>query len=274
MTARDWFSVDYEAFAGYLGFGEEDLQRDRIHSEVVIPLEQMGHLYPPGTVGAAVGKVRGLHLMYRYLDRMFRKTIACKSGDKGSIADYSRNLLVRMVPGTRPFSVFDFIWSEIKSVGERPLKGCGFAPYVTYMIRHVTGFSFECDKEHKVLHIFPSLSEIDTPLLDLTHAPAAGAGAATGAHSPPRAPPQYPPRCMSPICKLFTCIFSMCKDAEVRQRKEREARRTDTRTLKQISERLELHPPRSPISEGEPSSETETEAHKMERYNQLVADFF
>lgn len=63
--------------------------------------------------GGAIGKVIGLHPTYRYLDRMFRKTIDSKGCDKGSIVDYSRNLLRQMVPGARPFSIFDFIWSEI-----------------------------------------------------------------------------------------------------------------------------------------------------------------
>ena len=45
----------------------------------------------------------------------------------------------------------------------------------------------------------------------------------------------------------------MCKDIRTCQQKEREARRKDTQTLKQIAARLELDPPRSPISNDEPS---------------------
>ena len=81
-----------------------------------------------------MGKVLGLHPTYRYLDRMFRKTIDYKGGDKGNIADYSRNLLHRMAPDARPFSVFDFIWCEIRSIVERLLKDCGFALYIMHMI--------------------------------------------------------------------------------------------------------------------------------------------
>ena len=95
-------------------------------------------MYPLGGERGAVGKVLGLHPTYRYLDRMFRKTIDCMEGDKGNIVDYSRNLLHRMALDAQPFSVFDFIWSEIRSVGERPLKGCGFAPYIMFMIEKVT----------------------------------------------------------------------------------------------------------------------------------------
>ena len=86
-----------------------------------------------------MGKVLGLHPTYRYLDRMFRKTIDCKGGDKRNIIDYSRNLLHRIAPDARPFDVFDFIWCEIRSVSERPLKGYGFAPYITHMIEQVIG---------------------------------------------------------------------------------------------------------------------------------------
>ena len=50
----------------------------------------------------------GLHPTYRYLGRMFRKSIDRKGGDKGTIADYSRNLLHRMALDAQPFSVFDF----------------------------------------------------------------------------------------------------------------------------------------------------------------------
>ena len=109
------------------------ISRDMIHSEQVLPLEQLTYMYPLGGK-RSMEKVLGLHPTYRYLDRMFRKTINYKGGDKGNIADYSRNLLNRMAPDAWPFNVFDFIWYQIRSVGERPLKGYGFAPYLMHMI--------------------------------------------------------------------------------------------------------------------------------------------
>ena len=56
-----------------------------------------------------MGNVLGLHPTYRYLDIMLKKTIDYKGGDKGNIADYSRNLLDRMALDAWPFSVFNFI---------------------------------------------------------------------------------------------------------------------------------------------------------------------
>ena len=66
--------------------------------------------------GGSVGKVDGLHPTYRYQYRMFRKSIDYMGCDKGTIVDYSRNLLHMMVPDAWPFSVFNFIWCEIQSV--------------------------------------------------------------------------------------------------------------------------------------------------------------
>ena len=63
--------------------------------------------------GGSVGKVDGLHPTYRYLDRMFRKSINYKGGDKGTVVDCSRNLLHRMAPDAESFSIFDIIWCEI-----------------------------------------------------------------------------------------------------------------------------------------------------------------
>ena len=202
--------------------------------------------------------------------QVFRKTIDCKGGDKGNIVDYSRNLLHRMAPDARPFSIFDFIWCEIWSVGERPLKSYGFAPYIMYMIEQVTGHTFEYDKIHKALKIVADLPEIGLPPagpggaagIAEVDAPESGVAAAAGGVSPsPRAPSRSSSRrgCPPlPIHRLFSSIFGMCRDIQTRQQKEREARRKDTRTLKQIASNLELDPPRSPLSD-EAASESETE---------------
>jgi hypothetical protein len=101
--------VDYEVFAGYLGIPEDELQKDIIHTEGVLPTKRMAYMHR----GGSIGKVDGLHPTYRYLDRMFRKSIDCKGGDKGTIVDYFGNLLHRMALDAWPFIIFDFIWCEI-----------------------------------------------------------------------------------------------------------------------------------------------------------------
>jgi hypothetical protein len=90
MLEGTWYSVDYIVFMGYLGISEDEFQRDRIHTEQVLPPEKLGYMYPP-KAGGSIGKVVGLYPTYKYLDKMFKKMIDCMGGDKGSIADYSRN---------------------------------------------------------------------------------------------------------------------------------------------------------------------------------------
>jgi hypothetical protein len=109
MLEGQWYIIDYAVFVGYLGISEEELQRDRIHTEQVLPRHRLGYMYPPKVGRGVVGKVDDLHPTYRYLDRMFRKMIDFKGGDKGMIAYYSRNLLHRMALDAEPFSIFDFI---------------------------------------------------------------------------------------------------------------------------------------------------------------------
>ena len=136
------------------------------------------------------------------------------------------------------------------------------------MIEQVTGHTFEYDEVHKALKIVADLPEIgvlpaspggaaSAPEADAPAGGAAAAGASPLPHAPShssscrRSPP-------SPIRKMFSAIFGMCKDIRTYQQKEREARRKDTHTLKQITSRLELDPPRSPLSD-EAASEPETE---------------
>ena len=93
-----------------------------------------------------------------------------------------------------------------------------------------------------------------------------GGGAAAGRASPlPHAPSHSSSRHYSPpspIRKMFSAIFGMCKDIQTCQQKERKARRKDTQTMKQIAARLELDPPRSPLSdEGASEPETEEQQH-------------
>ena len=71
---------------------------------------------------------------------------------------------------------------------------------------------------------------------------------------------------------MFSAIFGMCRDIQTRQQNERDARRMDTQTLKQIAARLELDPPRSPLS-NEAASEPEIEEQQQARYDREFAEF-
>jgi hypothetical protein len=174
---------------------------------------------------------------YAYLNRLFRRIVAPREGDGTKIPAYNKNILAVMAPNANgfEFSIFDFIWKEIKAISENPLKSCGYALYLMHMIERVTAQTFFCEKEHHPLRIKNNL-----------RAPVEDSRAAAPHSSPPRAArgrgqPRDKP--LSPIRKIFSLLFGMCKSqhaVDVRAQHERRERR-------QISERnmhsLELAAP-------------------------------
>jgi hypothetical protein len=92
---------------------------------------------------------------YAYLNRLFRRTVTPREEDGTKILTYNKNILAAMTPNANgfEFSVFDFIWEEIKAISENPLKSCGYAPYIIHMIERVTARTFFCEKEHHPLRI-------------------------------------------------------------------------------------------------------------------------
>jgi hypothetical protein len=133
------------------------------------------------------------------------------------------------------FSVFDFIWGEIKAISESPLKSCGYASYIMHMIERVTGQTFGYDKEHHLLQI---KNDLRVPMEERR--------AVALRSSPPRAargrqqPRDKPP---PPIQKIFSLLFGICKSqhaADVRAQHEMHERRKITKSVKEIRTHLNL----------------------------------
>jgi hypothetical protein len=61
---------------------------------------------------------------YVYLNQLFRRIVTPKEGDETKILAYNKNILPAMAPNANEFefSVFNFIWEEIKAISENPLK--------------------------------------------------------------------------------------------------------------------------------------------------------
>ncbi|TVU38441.1 hypothetical protein EJB05_11812, partial [Eragrostis curvula] len=78
-----------------------------------------------------------------------------------------------ILPHGTTFSVFDFIWEEIKIIANNPLKSCGYAPYIMLMIEKVTGATFECEMKHLYLKVKVNLKM-----------PVEDSGAAAQSHEP------------------------------------------------------------------------------------------
>jgi hypothetical protein len=97
--------------------------------------------------------------------------------------------------------------------------------------------------------------------------------AATPHSSPPRAArgtEQQRGKPPSPIRKIFTLLFGMCKSQhaiEVRAQHERHERRKITKSVKEIRTHLNLQPPSSSIaSESEESPEIESFEERIARF--------
>jgi hypothetical protein len=131
--------------------------------------------------------------------------------------------------------VFDFIWEEIKTIPESPLKSCGYAPYIMHMIERVMGRTFGCDKEHHPLRI---KNDLRAPMEEMRaaepHSSPSGAARGRGQHG------DKPP---SHIQKIFSLLSGMCKSqhaTNVKSQHEKRARRKDTKSIKEIRAHLNL----------------------------------
>jgi hypothetical protein len=206
---------------------EITFEKYEIHFASRLDGSRMRFMYP-GNKRGNTGTTSDLLPFYAYLNHLFQRMMTPREGDSLNIASYNWNLLVTMAP--RPhgfeFSVFDFIWREIKAISESPLKSCGYAPNIMHMIERVIGQTLGYDKEHHPLRIKNDL-----------RAPVEERRAAAPRSSPPRAargrgqPRDKPP---SSIQKNFSLLFGMCKSqhaADVRAQHERRERRKITKLI-------------------------------------------
>jgi hypothetical protein len=154
MTEGRQYEITFEQFARLFGFGRNDANRHKIHFALHLDASKIRFMYPSNKRGS-VGTTSDLLPFYAYLNRLFRRTMTPSEGDSSNIPSYNWNLLVAMAPRSHgfDFSVFDFLWEEIKAISENPLKSCGYAPYIMHMIEKVSGHTFGCDKEHQPLKI-------------------------------------------------------------------------------------------------------------------------
>jgi hypothetical protein len=161
---------------------------------------------------------------------------------------------------------FYFIWEEIKTILENPLKSCGYAPYLMHMIERVIAHTFFCEKEHHPLRIKNDL-----------RAPVEDTRAAAPHSSPPmaaRGRGQQRDKPPSPIRKIFRLLFGICKSqhaTDVKAQHERRERKKITKSVKEIRTHLNLQAPNSPIAfEGEESPEIESFKERIARFEDVT----
>jgi hypothetical protein len=122
MTEGRRYEITFEQFARLFDFSRNDANRIKIHFALRLEVSKMWFMYPSNNRGS-VGTTMNLLPFYAYLNHLFRRTMTPKEGDSSNIPSYNRNLLLAMEhhPHGFGFSVFDFIWEEIKLISESPL---------------------------------------------------------------------------------------------------------------------------------------------------------
>jgi hypothetical protein len=105
------------------------------------PLQMLRDLFEFSRSGRALaieGKADQLNPYYYYLNQLFRATIDPKQGDATTIRYYAPNLFNRMAPDEEGFCIFDFMWNELRTAMNDPMKYLPYSPYLMYMIERVT----------------------------------------------------------------------------------------------------------------------------------------
>jgi hypothetical protein len=135
MFESQWYEVSYAQFARLLSFGRKYASRARIHMALKFEARKIKFMYPMSKQGN-FAETMDMLPFYAYINQLFRRNVTPREGDGTKILTYNKNILASMAPNANgfEFSVFDFVWEEIKAISENPLKSCGYAPYLMHLI--------------------------------------------------------------------------------------------------------------------------------------------
>jgi hypothetical protein len=115
--------VSNSHFARLFDFGRKDASHPRIHLALKLEARKIKFMYLRSKQGN-FGETTDMLSFYTYLNRLFRRTVTPREENRTKILAYNKNILTAMSPNVNgfEFSVFDFIWEEIKAISENPLK--------------------------------------------------------------------------------------------------------------------------------------------------------
>ena len=133
------YAVSIVAFARLFGFNIGDENGSYVKDESKIDLHvgseledtKMHFMYDGAYIDSGkpvFGKNIGLTPYYKFLNQLFRGTIAPKGGNVDNISHRAKDLLAQMAPGMPKFLVFEFIWNEIIHCSHDGSSGCHYAP--------------------------------------------------------------------------------------------------------------------------------------------------
>jgi hypothetical protein len=127
--------VKLAQFAQILGLSSQlDIPKKLHLGWVMMPREMIPMYVQDG--GFQPPKVVGLLPHFLVLHRMMRRTLVSRIGYSEVIPAYEKNLLDALMKPVY-FDVFEYIVNEIWNIATNPLRSCGFAPYIQFMIESV-----------------------------------------------------------------------------------------------------------------------------------------
>jgi hypothetical protein len=149
-------------------------------------------------------KVEGLLPHFLVLHQIMRRTLAPRIGYSKAIPAYERNLLDALMKSVR-FDVFEYIVDEIWNITTNPLRSCGFAPYIQFMIESMAQEKFYKDVRHDPLRpVVPRDPRASRAGFSTT--PVAAPSHTTHSGGAPSAPTTN-----SDILKMLCGIFATCQ---------------------------------------------------------------
>jgi hypothetical protein len=140
---------------------------------------------------------------------MMRKTLELRIDYSEAIPAYERNLLDTLMEPVR-FDVFEYIVDEIWNIGTNPLRSCGFAPYIKFMIESVAHEKFYKDVHHD------SLCPVVPKDPRASHAGSSTAPTATPSHTTCSGGAPSAPAPNFGIFKMLHGIFATCQCTDQR----------------------------------------------------------
>jgi hypothetical protein len=149
MTNGRRFHVRLAQFAQILGLSSQLDISKKLHSGRVMMPREMTLMYVQDG-GFQPLKVEGLLPHFLVLHRMMVRTLSPMIGYSEVIPAYERNLLDALMKSVC-FDVFEYIVDEIWNIATNPLRLCGFAPYIQFMIESVAQEKFYKDVRHDSL---------------------------------------------------------------------------------------------------------------------------
>jgi hypothetical protein len=150
--------------------------------------------------------VDGLFPHFLVLHKMMRKTLALRIGYSEAIPAHEQNLLDALMKPVR-FDVFEYIVDEIWNITTNPLRPCGFAHYIQYMIEVVAHKKFYKDVRHDSLH--PAV-----PKDPRTHCDSSSILATAPSRTTRSGGASSTPSVNSDILKMFQGIFTTCRHTD------------------------------------------------------------